>query len=396
MNSSLKKICKFLIVVILLAGSTFFIYKKYNEVPDEYLKFNEYGITYELNENHEDYSNKYFYNQLDEIEKIYYQCLYNTSKNLDVEFEINCDFDEIKFSRAWQAFQSDFSEFYWWCSWQQEYRHLENSMSKQFPYSFIVATGYAKTDIVDTYPIIEEKAKEIIKEIKTEDDYTTIKNLHDYIVLNTKYDLQSESNQNIKSVLLFNESVCAGYAQAFQYVSNMMGYECYSITGKTVPYDKETLHEWNIIHLNDNWYWIDTTWDELCDENGNEIGVSNNYLFVDDEILFIDHKPESDFNLPLCKDKSLVYLDDAGAYFDTYEVSEIEKKMKEWISKGYHDFHLRFLSKDDAEKFCDYIENGKFFTFYQRYISYYYDLRINYGYSEDSHIVTLNWKNLYR
>ena len=390
-----KRIWAILVLVVILITSAFCIYKKYNEIPSEYLKFNEYGITYELNENYDNYGNKYFYNQLDDTEKIYYQCLYNTSKNLDVEFEINCEFNEAKFSRAWQAFQSDFSEFYWWRNWQQEYRYLKNSMSKQFPYSFIIATGYDKAGAADAYPIIEEKAKEIINEIKTNDDYETIKNLHDYIVLNTKYDLQSASNQNIKSVFLFNESVCAGYAQAFQYISNMMGYECYSIIGKAMPYDDKSLHEWNIIHLNGNWYWIDTTWDELYDENGEEIGVRNDYLFIDDEILFIDHKPDSEFDLPLCEDKSLLYLNDAGAYFDAYEESEIENKMREWISKGYHNFHLRFLSKDDAQKFYDYIENGKFFSFYERYISRYYDLSINYGYSEDSHIVTLNWKDLY-
>lgn len=250
-------------------------------------------------------------------------------------------------------------------------------------------------DVVDAYPKIEEKAKEIINEVKTDDDFETIKNLHDYIVLNTKYDEESVANQNIRSVLLFNESVCAGYAQAFQYVSNMMGYECYSITGKVVPYDDESLHKWNIIRLNDNWYWIDTTWDEVYDGNGKEIGVSNDYLFLDDEILLIDHKPDEYFDLPACEDKSLFYLNDAGAYFDTYDVKQIEKKMKEWISKRYHEFRFRFSSKEDAQKLYDYIENEEFFDFYEKNISDHYNLYLGYSYSEDNYLVILDWKDVY-
>lgn len=395
MNNNLKKILGIIIAIGVLAFGTIFVYTKYNEVPIEYQKFNEYGITYEYNENYEDYGDKYFYNQLDELEKIYYQCFYNTSKKLDVKFEINCEFDDAKATRAWQAFQADFSEFYWWSSWTQEYRFLENSFSKQFPYSFIVATGYAKMDVVDAYPKIEEKAKEIINEVETDDDFETIKNLHDYIVLNTKYDEESIANQNIRSVFLFNESVCAGYTQAFQYVSNMMGYECYSITGKVVPYDDESLHEWNIIRLNDNWYWVDTTWDEVYDGNGKEIGVSNDYLFLDDEILLIDHKPDEYFDLPACEDKSLFYLNDAGAYFNTYDVKQIEKKMKEWISKRYHEFHFRFSSKEDAQKLYDYIENEKFFDFYEKNISDHYNLYLGYSYSEDNYLVILDWKDVY-
>lgn len=391
----MKKAIKYIVIIVLLIFGSFFIYKKYNEVPNEYLKFNEYGITYDYNENFDDYGKKYFYNQLDQTEKIYYQCFYNTAKSIDVKFEFNCEFDEEKFNRAWKAFQLDFSEFYWWCNWYKEDRYLENSMSKQFPYSIVIATGYAKTDVVDAYPIIEEKAKEIINEIKTDDDYETIKNLHDYIVLNTKYDLESASNQNIRSVFLFNESVCAGYAQAFQYISNMMGYECYSISGKTAPYEESAFHEWNLIHMKDNWYWIDTTWDEQYDEDGNEIGVNKDYLFLDDEILFIDHKPECDFNLPQCKDKSLYYLNEAGVYFDTYDEDLIEGKMKEWISKRYHEFHFKFLSKEDVEEFYDYVDNGKFFDFYEKKISNYYDLHVNYSYNIDTHLVLLYWKDLY-
>ena len=175
----------------------------------------------------------------------------------------------------------------------------------------------------------------------------------------------------------------------------MMGYECYSITGKTVPYDEESLHEWNIIRLNGNWYWVDTTWDEVYDENGEEIGVSKDYLLIDDEMLYIDHEPECDFDLPLCEDKSLFCLDDAGAYFDTYDINQIESKMKEWISKGYQEFHFKFLLKEDAQKLYDYIENEGFFNFYERNISSYYDLYISYSYNEDGHIVALYWNDLY-
>lgn len=387
----MRKKILFIIVSILIVMGSFFVYKKYNEIPNEYLKFNEYGITYNLNENIDDYENKYFYNQLDETEKIYYQCFYNTSKDYELMFEFNFGFDEEKFNRAWTAFQSDFAEFYWWCNWQEEERVYTNDFGREFDYSFVVATGYIKADVVDAYPIIKEKTEKIIEEIRTNDDYETIKNLHDYIVLNTKYDLNSASNQNIRSVFLFNESVCAGYAQTFQYVCNEMGYECYSIEGTTYPFDFSTLHEWNLIKLNENWYWIDTTWDEVYDENGNEIGVSEDYLFVDDQILFIDHIPHNDFKLPSCDDKSLYFKTDAGMFVEKFDKNEIELRMKKWIKNGYHTFKFKLLNSNDSKEFDAYFNNGDFFEFYKNEIREYYDLSISWGYDDIYHFQSFEW-----
>ena len=53
-------------------------------------------------------------------------------------------------------------------------------------------------------------------------------------------------------LLLNDESVCAGYSEVFQYIANILGYECYSVSGSTLPTPEDnTFHEWNIIKLND-------------------------------------------------------------------------------------------------------------------------------------------------
>ena len=81
--------------------------------------------------------------------------------------------------------------------------------------------------------------------------------VHDVLLERIDYQLGAAMNQSAYSALVNGETVCAGYARAFQYLMQQLDIPCYYCTG----YAGES-HAWNIIGLEDGWYNVDTTWDD--------------------------------------------------------------------------------------------------------------------------------------
>lgn len=81
--------------------------------------------------------------------------------------------------------------------------------------------------------------------------------VHDVLLRLVKYNASAEMGQSAYSALVEGESVCAGYARAFQYLLQQLGIPCYYCTG----YSGQN-HAWNIVKL-DGVYWnVDVTWDD--------------------------------------------------------------------------------------------------------------------------------------
>lgn len=89
------------------------------------------------------------------------------------------------------------------------------------------------------------------------DQYTKEKYVHDVLLEQISYNARAEMNQSAYSALVNGETVCAGYARAFQYILQQLGIPCYYCTG----FAGES-HAWNIVALDDGYYNVDTTWDD--------------------------------------------------------------------------------------------------------------------------------------
>ena len=89
------------------------------------------------------------------------------------------------------------------------------------------------------------------------DPYAKEKFVHDALLERISYNARAEMNQSAYSALVNGETVCAGYARAFQNISQQLGIPCYYCTG----FAGES-HAWNIVALDDGYYNVDTTWDD--------------------------------------------------------------------------------------------------------------------------------------
>ena len=102
---------------------------------------------------------------------------------------------------------------------------------------------------------------------ETKDDL--IRAIHDYIVNNTSYKYNesglpddSPSSHNILGIVLNNSAVCEGYTKIFQLLCHINNIECVLSTGTGKTKKGDENHAWNIIKIDDNWYFIDVTWDD--------------------------------------------------------------------------------------------------------------------------------------
>lgn len=117
-------------------------------------------------------------------------------------------------------------------------------------------------DLEDSKARFDESAGQILSEAQNlSSDYDKEKFVHDALIDHITYNMGAEMNQSAYSALVNGQTVCAGYARAFQYLMQQMGIPCYYCTG----FAGES-HAWNIVRLDDGFYNVDTTWDDT--ENG--------------------------------------------------------------------------------------------------------------------------------
>lgn len=100
-------------------------------------------------------------------------------------------------------------------------------------------------------------------------DYEIIKKVHDFILGKTVYDYDAAYNINSYTTkynyafsawgtLVKGSSVCQGYALAFYRIAKELGYKTRLVYSD--PY--EGCHAWNIVELNEKYYFVDATWDD--------------------------------------------------------------------------------------------------------------------------------------
>lgn len=106
--------------------------------------------------------------------------------------------------------------------------------------------------------VFEEIASQIVSEAQNlPNDYEKEKFVHDELIERVSYNLGAEMNQSAYSALVNGQTVCAGYARAYQYLLQQLGIPCYYCTGFAGE-----RHAWNIVALDDGYYNVDATWDD--------------------------------------------------------------------------------------------------------------------------------------
>ncbi len=176
-------------------------------------------------------------------------------------------------------------------------------------------------------------------------EYEREKYIHDKLLQSCVYNEEADSSNGketaftIYGALVENLAVCEGYSKSMQYMLKLVGIESVTVNG----YSKNELHQWNLVNIDDNWYHLDTTWNDQDGNENHSEAIVYSYFNITDEEIEKDHEiaaeftqltetrlcgtPNKDadlFNLPLpeCNSNSASYFSVEGVVltsFDDYD-----------------------------------------------------------------------------
>jgi len=140
---------------------------------------------------------------------------------------------------------------------------------------------------------VDKKIDEIINANITDDlsDYDKIKVLHDYIINNTKYDENANSNKSTipsylaYGALFFNIATCNGYSDVMAIMLTKLGIKNYKIatTKEDISYES-TGHVWNAAYIDGKWLHLDLTWDDPVSSDGKDYLYHKYFLVTTSEL----------------------------------------------------------------------------------------------------------------
>lgn len=142
--------------------------------------------------------------------------------------------------------------------------------------------------------LIENKVKQLINTLITSDitdDYDKIKTIHDYIINNTKYDL--DNNDDLKSYIAYgplfnNVATCNGYTDLMAIFLSLMGYDNYKVATTKKTDGNTEGHIWNAVKINNEWLHLDLTWDDPVSKDGKDYLYHKYFLINTSELQTAD------------------------------------------------------------------------------------------------------------
>lgn len=128
---------------------------------------------------------------------------------------------------------------------------------------------YKTTKMQESY--VGAKISDILSNLNLKglSDYEKIKKIRNYICDNVAYDFEHKTDDNYDlchtayAALHDGKAVCDGYASLFYRLCLEAGIDCRIITGKADTEGGPEDHAWNIVKLNNLYFFADITWDDV-------------------------------------------------------------------------------------------------------------------------------------
>jgi len=145
---------------------------------------------------------------------------------------------------------------------------------------------------INTY--INNIINDLYKE--SDDDYENLKRIHDYIINNTKYDIERNDSgeskyksYNAYGPALEGYATCNGYADLMAIILSKLNYQNYKVatTKEEISYESNG-HIWNAVKIDDEWLHLDLTWDDPVSNDGKDYLYHKYFLVSTEEMAKAD------------------------------------------------------------------------------------------------------------
>ncbi len=280
----------------------------------------------------------YYYNSLSSDEKKIYRELLSelAAGNDSVKFTLTNDFNiEEEINRAVYAVCYDYPEIFWInpgnaFSCYSDFRGNYTVDLSVYVYEFWENTLFKQLYIDKLYDATE---KIVNKASIYSTDFDRVEFVHDYICENARYNTNAadgvRNNTYLQSAVLAQATsaygclvngtpICGGYSKGFMLALRELGIECMFVTG----YAGEN-HAWNIVEMDNEYYFMDITWDDPVYDNEKTYlraydEPDHKYFAVTEERMKTDHTVNMVLAYPDCTSTEHNYYIKKGYYLKKY------------------------------------------------------------------------------
>lgn len=300
----------------------------------------------------------YAYQNLSEAEALWYRdiadCLSKMREEVRLDEQgIASGLDENDIDKIFQCVLKDHPELFYVEGYTyRKYTKKDKIVAIQFSGTY----GMSPEQALSRNEEIEAQVQVLLEGgAGLENDYDKVKYVYETVIYQTEYDLAASDNQNIYSVLVNHKSVCQGYAKAVQYLLERMGVKCTLVFG-TVETGEG--HAWNLVQVNDSFYYVDATWGDpsyqsmqedmtegyFQEEYLQEVylpDISYDYLCITTQQLLRTHVIQGYVPMPECvEDKDNYYVRE-GNLFTDYNREQMQGIFQRFLESGKKDVTIK-------------------------------------------------------
>jgi hypothetical protein len=171
-----------------------------------------------------------------------------------------------------------------------------------------------------------------------------------------------------------------------QYLAKKLDLVSVFVVGEADNGTQVASHAWNIVSVDGNWYQVDTTWADREYKAGNDVvsKVAYDYLCINDDIMYTDHKTDDFIDYPKCESLDMFYYVREKAYItelsgeaiaaafarakekgDNFVVlkcatSAVHTEVKQWLTSNNRVF--KYISASNAN--CSEYKESNVLIFY--------------------------------
>lgn len=286
---------------LLLIFIGLFLMKKddINTIINKYFKWNNIVTLGDKNEYYRDYdfdfvqnTNNFRPNNYQDLLNIYYTVLNAGKSNFTFycpNSYDNCLSDVKKLAND----QDTLSDINNYVHPYNGFNHIESEYDSLGRVTINIIRSYDDNDIKMITSKIDELLPQLVSNTNSLEN--NIKNVHDYIVNNSKYD----SNRSDKGVTSYKSdtaygplfegyALCGGYTDLMELFLERMNIKSFKVSSEN--------HIWNAVYINNNWRHLDLTWDDPVATDGKDY-LEYNYFLIDTDQLLTLEQTEHNFNL---------------------------------------------------------------------------------------------------
>lgn len=308
-----------------------------------------------------------------------YDRLYGAMKNSEFKVRLNCSPTEVE--SIFDAVSFDHPELFW-ADYDYSSLPMENDT-----YTIVYPTyTYEGADIEAAQKRVDDVVNPLIEELEAlPDDYEKVRQVYDFIIDRTEYIDHEKNNQNMLSVLLDGEAVCAGYSKSMKYILDKLQIPNAIILVK-VTKEPDEYHVVNMVEMDGEYYYLDPTFGDIKVEKSYANYRYAYFGMTSEEMLNI-YTPQQEYKETKAIKDSYFYREDA--YMESYDEDKIISIIRNNLKDPNPCLFIKCKNKDIYQQTKKTMDSQHIFDLFQA--AGYTPSQFQYYYLDENYCFFINY-----